>query len=98
MERQINTLCNFTLGFVTCQLPEDMVDVQVQIRPHRGTHTIKEDKEYHFLKFKPWENTPKPFKALQERLSHYIHEWDVDVGAALPVTPNEGKQEKRKGF
>ena len=46
MERQINTLCNFTLGFIMCQLPEDTVDVQVRVRTHRGTHTLKKDCQY----------------------------------------------------
>ena len=65
MERHIDTLCNFTLGFVTCPLLEDMVDVQVRIRTHGRTHTLKEDWEYCSLKVKTWENTPnlsKPFR------------------------------------
>ena len=98
MERQINTLCSFTLGFITCQLPEDMVDEQVRVRTCRGTHTLKEDGEYHSLKFKPWGNTPKSFKTPQESLYRYIYGWDVDAvtTSATPINPENKDQERRR--
>ena len=97
MTRQINTMCNFVLGYVKCQLSEYTVDVHVRIRTLQGTHTLKEDWEYCALKFKPWGSKAKPFKALWEKLSQYIHGRESDAAAATPVTPNNG-QERRQGF
>ena len=53
MARQINCVCNLVLGYVKCELLEDMVDVEVKIRTLQGTHTLKEDREYQTLKFRP---------------------------------------------
>ena len=39
----INSVCDFVLGYLKCDLPEDMVDVDVKIRTFRGIHTLKED-------------------------------------------------------
>ena len=47
MARQINPVCNFMLGFVKCELPEDTVDIEVKIRTPQGTHTLKEDRVPH---------------------------------------------------
>ena len=43
MTRQINPVCDFMLGYLKSELPEDMVDVDVKIRTVRGIHTLKED-------------------------------------------------------
>ena len=75
------------VGYVKCELPEDMVDVHVRIRALRGTHALKEDREYHALKFKPWGGKAKPFKALKARLSMYTHGRQKDVAAATSVAP-----------
>ena len=43
MARQISPVCEFVLGCLKCELPEDMVDEDVKIRTIRGMHTDKED-------------------------------------------------------
>ena len=100
MDRQSSTVCNFVLWSMKCELPEDMVDVHVRIRTLWGTHTLKEDREYQALKFKPWGGKAKPFKALQSRLSRYIN--GRETVAAIPATSVAPKftkgQEKRQGF
>ena len=45
MARQINTVSNFILGYVKCELPEDSVDMMVKVSTLRGAHTMKEDWE-----------------------------------------------------
>ena len=32
MARQLNSVCNFVMGYVKCELPEDTVDVEVRMR------------------------------------------------------------------
>ena len=54
MVRQINSVCNFMLGYLKCELPEDIDDVEVRIKTFRDTHKLKEDGEYCTLKFRPW--------------------------------------------
>ena len=54
MARQIGSTCNFILGCVKCELPKDTTEVLVKVRTLWGTHTLKEDWEYHTMKFRPW--------------------------------------------
>ena len=43
MARQISTTCNFIMGYIKCELPEDALDVMVMVRMLWDTHTLKED-------------------------------------------------------
>ena len=60
------------LGFVKCELLIDTVDLEVKIRTFQGTHSLKEDREYHTPKFRPLGSQVKPFEALKVRLSRCI--------------------------
>ena len=98
MARQINTVCNFVLEYVKCELPEDAVDAQVRIRMFLGTHTLKEDREYHNLKFKPWGGQVKPFNALKVGFPRYVKRREtVAAAAATSVTPIFKKAEGGEG-
>ena len=97
MARQINTVCNFILWYVKCKLLEDTIDVEVRVRMVWGTHTLKEDREYHTLKFKPWGDQVKPFEALQVRLSRYIKRSEtVAATTTASVAPIFEKQKRKK--
>ena len=72
MARQIGTVCNFILGYIKCELPEDTVDVLVKVRTMRGTHTLKEDWDCCTLQFRPWGVKTKPFEAMKVSLARYV--------------------------
>ena len=70
--RQISTVCSFVLRYVRCELPEDTVDVMIKVRTMHGMHTLREDRDNHTLKFRPWSVRTKPFEALKARLNKYV--------------------------
>ena len=41
MVRQINLVCDFMLGYLKCELLEDILDVDVKIRTFRGMIHLK---------------------------------------------------------
>ena len=99
MARQVNSVCNFMLGYVRCELPEDTVDVEVRIRTLGGTHTLKEDRVYCTLKFRLRGGQVKPFEALKVRLSGYIKTRETVTAASSPATPifKKAQEEEEKG-
>ena len=99
MARQKNPICDFVLGYLRCELPEDTVDVQVRIRTFRGTHTLKEDREYHILKLRPWEVRSNPSKSLKLDLYRYMKRREtIAAAAATTVAPifKKGQEEEKK--
>ena len=97
MHRQISTVCNFVLEYMKCKLLEDMVDVYVRIRTLHSTHMLQEDRKYLALKFQLWRGKSKPLKALQTKLSRYIHGRETVASAtAAPVSPKCNKKQEEK--
>ena len=102
MARQINPICNFVLGYLKCELPEDMVDVEVRIRTFKGTHTLKEGREYFTLKFRPWGGQVKPFEVLKVKLSRYIKRRETITAAATasvaPIFKKAQEEEEKREY
>ena len=82
MARQINPVCDFMLGYMKCELPEDTVKVDIKIRTFRGIHTLKDNRDYCTLMFRPWGSQVKPFEVLKVKLSRYVKRRETIAAAA----------------
>ena len=45
MARTLNSQCNFTKGFFTCDIPIDAIELVLKIKTRLGKLTLKEDIE-----------------------------------------------------
>ena len=46
--------CNFLHGYFRCQLPVEVVDVEVKITSMQGTHIFRRDRTTQLIKCTPW--------------------------------------------
>ena len=45
MARMLNSGCDFTEGFFTCDIPVDVIEFVLKIKTRQGKHMLKEDRE-----------------------------------------------------
>ena len=45
MAQQLNAMCNFNMGYLISDIPENTVVVMVKIKTTIGKHTLVEDQE-----------------------------------------------------
>ena len=60
MARQLNVTCNFYLGYLICDIPDNMVEVVVKIKTTFRKHTLVEDQERRIVKYQPWGRNDLP--------------------------------------
>ena len=72
MASQINPICDFSFGFLYCDLPEDTIGIDLKIRTIQGINTYKEDSDSRTNKFRPWGLHVTPFKPLKEKMVKFI--------------------------
>ena len=54
MSRSLNTKCNFKIGFFSCDLPVDAIQVDVHVDTKRGKHTLREDRQQRTDRYQTW--------------------------------------------
>ena len=54
MARHLNVNCDFSTGYLVCDIPRDTVIVKIKIKTRWGKHMLKEDKKRWTEKFRPW--------------------------------------------
>ena len=54
MAHQLNASCNFNLGYLICDIPDNTMQMVVKIKMTFGKHTLVEDQEQRMVKYRPW--------------------------------------------
>ena len=62
MARLLNSQCDFKNGFLTCDLPENVILLILKVKTQTGNHTLVEDMEKQTEKFRPWKKQVKDGK------------------------------------
>ena len=60
MARHLNVNCDFSTGYLVCDILRDTFKVKIKIKPRWRKHALIDDKERRIEKFQPWGKcTPK---------------------------------------
>ena len=62
MAKEMKVNCNFVEHSLTCELPENTMDVLLKVRTRSGEHTFQEDIYTKTLKYRNWNNELRPFQ------------------------------------
>ena len=72
MASQKYAICDFSFSFLHCDLPEDMIDMDLKIRTIQGIHMYKEDCNSRTNIFRPWGLHVTTFEPLKEKMVKFI--------------------------
>ena len=64
--------CNFLHGYFRCQLPVEVVDVEVKITSMQGTHIFKRDRTTQLIKCTPWSSRLCPHPAIIKKMRTFL--------------------------
>ena len=64
--------CNFLHGYFRCQIPEEMVDVEVKVKTMQGIHTFRRDRTSQVIKCNPWSTRLCPYLCLIWKMKTYL--------------------------
>ena len=64
--------CNFLHGYVRCQLPVEMVDVEVKVKKMQGIYTFRRDKTSQVIMCNPWSTSLHPYPSLTWKMKTYL--------------------------
>ena len=70
MAKEMDVSCNFIEKQLVCILPNQMMDVLLNVRTKTGEHTFWEDVYMHTLKYCRWYNQLRPFRSLKKRVAN----------------------------
>ena len=103
--------CNFLHGYFRCQLPVEVVDVEVKITSIQGMHIFQRDRTTQLIKCTPWSMRLCPHPTIVKKMWTFL-EVEGEMGPIpqptssqyrpplLDINPNVRKDkaaEKRKG-
>ena len=54
MARHLNATCNFSTGYLICNVSDNAMEVVVKIKMTYGKHTLVEEWEGRMVKYRPW--------------------------------------------
>ena len=60
MARQLNATCNFNMGYLICDIPDNTIEVVVKIKTMFGKHTLVKDRERRMVKYRLWQKCNQP--------------------------------------
>ena len=64
--------CNFLHGSFRCQLPVEMVDVEVKVKTMQGIHTFQRDRTSQVIKCNPWSTRLHLYPSLIQKMKTYL--------------------------
>ena len=64
--------CNVIFGILSCNLPEDTIDVDLKVHTLWGIHTYKKKRSTQAIKCSPWGTEVKPFLSLQKKMAEFL--------------------------
>ena len=78
--------CNFLYGFFQCQLPEDIINVEVRVRTMKGIHTFKRDCTTQITSCRPWSSQLHPYSSLEKNMKAYLEQRRNDTNPFHPTS------------
>ena len=63
---------NFCHRYFRCQLPVEMVDVEVKVKTMQGIHTFRRDRTSKVIKCNPWSIKLHPYPSLVWKMRTYL--------------------------
>ena len=64
--------CNFLHGYFRCQLPVEMVDMEVKVKTMQGIHTFRRDRTFQVIKCNSWSTKFCPYPSLIQKMKTYL--------------------------
>ena len=64
--------CNFLYGFFRCNLPIEVVDVEVKITSMQGTHIFRRDQTMQVIKCTPWSTRLCPHPTIIKKMKTFL--------------------------
>ena len=62
MARHLNVNCNFSTGYLVCDIPRDAIEVKIKIKTRWGKHTLTQVKKRGAEKYHQWGKHPHKFE------------------------------------
>ena len=64
--------CNFLHGYFRCQLPVEVVDVEVKITSMQGMHIFRRDRTMQLIKCTPWSTRLCPHPTIIKKMKTFL--------------------------
>ena len=73
MAKEMSITCDFIQHNLHCVLPENTMDILLEVCTRSGEHTFREDIYARTLKYRKWNNELRPFRSLKKRVAWMFH-------------------------
>ena len=64
--------CNFLHWYLRCQLPEEVVDMEVKITSMQGMHILRRDITMQLIKYTPWNTRVCPHPTIIKKMKTFL--------------------------
>ena len=64
--------CNFLHRYFRCQIPVEMVDMEVKVKTMQSIHTFRRDRTLQVIKCNPWSTKLHPYPSLIWKMRTYL--------------------------
>ena len=102
MAKEMNVSCNLLTNWLVCELPEQMMDVLLNIRTRTGEHTFRENIYSCTLKYKRWNNELRSFRSLKRAVANIFWKWnllsDDSKGTSTQTIVNDVESEDERSI
>ena len=71
MACKLSMQCDLIFGILKCTLPEDTIDVDLNVCTLRGIHTFGKDRTQ-IIKCRPWGTMVKPYPSLKKKIAEFM--------------------------
>ena len=68
----LQPVCNFLQGYFRCQLPVEVVDVEVKITSMQGMHIFRRDRTMQLIKCTPWSKRLCPYPTIIMKMKTFL--------------------------
>ena len=72
MTCKLSANCDLIFGILSCNLPEDTIDVDLKVCTLQGIHTYKKDRNAQVIKCSPWGSEVRPCPSLQKKMAEFL--------------------------
>ena len=77
MACKLSANCDLIFCILSCNLPENTIDMGLKVCTLQGIHMYKKDRSTQILKCSPWETKVKPFPSLQKKMTEYLRQRQI---------------------
>ena len=97
MNKALNASCDLE-GYLVCQMPENVVEIELKIKTMRGKDTLIKDLYTRTERYRPWDRADKRVK-IYTRMKRTPHHENKDNSRDSSVSTDSGADiPSRKGF